>query len=52
MFGHGPTGLVGGFLGKDLKRYLGLMRNATTSHDQPEPSKYIYRLTFTHFYGK
>ena len=28
------------------------MRNANTAHDQPVPSKYIYRLTFTHFYGK
>jgi len=28
------------------------MRNATTVHDQSVPSKYIYRLTFTHFYGK
>lgn len=28
------------------------MRDATTSHGQPVSSKYIYRLTFTHFYGK
>jgi len=35
-----------------LKRYLGLMRYATTAQARPVPSKYIYRLTFTHFYGK